>query len=90
MEQINALTEHQEAGRSKPWAVADAPESYTDRLVASLVGIEISIAKIEGKVKASQNQPEQNKTSVLRALAEEQPGAPMALLMNTVLNDHGD
>ena len=90
MEQINALTEHLEAGRSKPWAVADAPASYTDKLVASLVGIEVAITRVEGKVKASQNQPEQNKASVLEAMAEEQPGESITALMHEVLQSRTD
>ena len=85
LEQLNLLTDQNESQRSAPWAVDDAPEAYTRGLMASLVGLQVSISRIEGKTKASQNQPAQNKASILDAMASEQPDAPLTKLMQDVL-----
>ncbi len=66
--QLEALTDHHEANFSRPWAVADAPHEYTEKLIVSIVGIEIVITRLSGKWKVSQNQPEQNQASVIEGL----------------------
>lgn len=67
--QLNALTTQQEAKLEQPWAVDDAPLSYTDQLIKhAIVGIEITITRLEGKWKVSQNQPSENQSSVVEAL----------------------
>lgn len=71
--QINELTDHQEAGRAHPWAVNDAPESYIQSQLRGIVGIEIPIAVIEGKWKVSQNRPEPDRRGVAEGLAEANP-----------------
>jgi transcriptional regulator len=43
------------ARRAQPWAVDDAPEDYLAAQMKAIVGIEIPIARIEGKWKLSQN-----------------------------------
>lgn len=49
---LERLTMRHEAGQPAPWAVADAPRDYIDRLMAAIVGIEIRIERFEGKWKA--------------------------------------
>ena len=67
--QLNALTTQQEARFEQPWAVDDAPLNYTDQLIEhAIVGIEITITRLEGKWKVSQNQPSENQCSVVEAL----------------------
>ncbi|MEM9335861.1 MAG: FMN-binding negative transcriptional regulator [Pseudomonadota bacterium] len=85
--QIHDLTERNEKSRPEPWAVSDAPDNYTRVLLASLVGLEVSVSRIEGKTKASQNQPERNKVSILGAMSEEQPDTALSGLMRRVLDD---
>ncbi len=65
---VEALTTSQEAGQPTPWAVADAPAEFTAKLIGAVVGLEIEIIRLEGKWKASQNQPAANKASVIAAL----------------------
>jgi len=62
--QIGELTAAAESGSEHPWQVGDAPEEYIHNLLKALVGVEIPIARIEGKFKVSQNQPEANWQSV--------------------------
>jgi transcriptional regulator len=63
--QIEALTRHKEAARDEPWAVGDAPEDFLAAQIKGIVGVEIPIARIEGKWKMSQNRPEPDRRGVV-------------------------
>ena len=71
---VTALTSRMEDTRPEPWAVADAPAEYIDKLLNAITGIEIPIRRLEGKWKVSQNRPAQDRLSVAEALT----GHPMA------------
>ena len=77
--QISALTTSNEAALPQPWAVSDAPADYIDKMLGAVVGIEISITRLLGKWKVSQNQPAENRASLIAAL--EKSGDPMAGLI---------
>ncbi|OZG71642.1 transcriptional regulator [Hahella sp. CCB-MM4] len=81
--QLEAFTSHNEAEFDEPWAVSDAPVEYTDKLLSAIVGIELEITSLTGKWKVSQNQPAQNKTSVISGLSRtgQQRDAEMASLV---------
>ncbi len=83
--QLELLTNQNEASFPKPWAVADAPHEFTEKLLASIVGIEMEITKLLGKWKVSQNQAPQNQESVINGLnSSNQSGAlNMANLVKT-------
>jgi len=66
--QLEALTTHNEASFPQPWKVADAPHEYIEKIIGSIVGIEIVITKLYGKWKVSQNQPAKNRTTVIEGL----------------------
>jgi transcriptional regulator len=61
---VRRLTAQHESGMDDPWSVEDAPTDFIDRLVQAIVGVEIKIETLTGKLKASQNQPERNRASV--------------------------
>lgn len=65
---LHLLTTRHEQGRDTPWSVADAPADYIDRLKSAIVGIEIRLERLTGKLKASQNQPEANRAGVKAGL----------------------
>ena len=75
--QISALTATNEAALPQPWAVSDAPTEYIEKMLGAIVGIEISITRLLGKWKVSQNQPAENQASLVEALA----GQPMGKLI---------
>ena len=52
---VGALSAAHEAGREQPWSINDAPDSYIDTMLRGIVGFELSVAKLEGKYKLSQN-----------------------------------
>ncbi|MCB9644161.1 MAG: FMN-binding negative transcriptional regulator [Myxococcales bacterium] len=67
-EQLALLTKQQESSFSAPWAIEDAPASFVEGLLASIVGIEIEVTRLEGKWKVSQNQPRKNQDGVVEGL----------------------
>ena len=77
--QISSLTAANEAALPQPWAVTDAPADYIEKMLGAIVGIEITITRLLGKWKVSQNQPAENRTSLIATL--EKAGDPMAGLI---------
>jgi transcriptional regulator len=69
--QIADLTALCEAPRAQPWAVSDAPEPFVAAQLRALIGIEIPIARIEGKWKMSQNRPEADRQGVIAGFRAE-------------------
>jgi transcriptional regulator len=67
---VRSLTTQFESTSISPWSVDDAPESYVERLVRSIVGVEITVASITGSAKLSQNQPEVNHDNVRSSFAQ--------------------
>lgn len=50
------LTAAHEAAQAVPWAMTDAPAAFVGKLLRAVVGIEIPIDRLEGKLKASQDE----------------------------------
>ena len=68
LDMLNRLTAAEEARQEAPWRVADAPASYIDKLLGAIVGIEIPIDRLEGKLKASQDEALQDRRGTVAAL----------------------
>ena len=75
--QIGRLTGSQEARRAEPWAVEDAPADFIAAQIGRIAGLEIPIARIEGKWKASQNRSDADREGVAAGLGDH----PMAGLV---------
>ncbi len=69
--QIDDLTRHKEADRAAPWAVTDAPETFLAMQIKAIVGLEIPVARIEGKWKVSQNRVATDQAGVAEGLRGE-------------------
>lgn len=65
---VSALTDHHEGARAAPWHVADAPDDYIASMLASIVGIELRVERVEGKAKLSQNRSEADRAGVADGL----------------------
>lgn len=65
---LHQLTDQHESGMNSPWSVDDAPADFTERMAQAIVGVEITIETLTGKLKASQNQPERNRAGVKAGL----------------------
>ena len=84
---LEALTNEHETGRETPWAVTDAPADFVDKLLNAIVGIEISVTRLTGKWKVSQNRSLPDRIGVMEGLERDDAGsnAAMAALMKETL-----
>ncbi len=78
LDQLKRLTDRQEAGQARPWRVADAPAEYIDALLHAVVCIEMPIARIEGRLKASQDEAPADRAGTVRGLRASGSGAALA------------
>jgi transcriptional regulator len=58
-----------ENGRKGPWQVSDAPENYINILKKNIIGIEVSIERIGGKFKMSQEMGAGDRQGVIDGFA---------------------
>jgi transcriptional regulator len=68
LENVTALTDHQESARDAPWKVTDAPSDYIAQMVRHTVAFEIELTELVGKFKASQHRPEAERDAVANGL----------------------
>ena len=68
---VRELTDRQEASRSEPWKVSDAPAAYIEPMLKRIVPFEIVVTRLVGKFKASQHRPDSERSAVATALAAE-------------------
>jgi transcriptional regulator len=68
---VSRLTDRHEARRAHPWTVADAPPDYLDAMLKGIVGVELTVTRLEGKWKASQNRGEADRRGVEEGLRRE-------------------
>jgi transcriptional regulator len=64
------LTRTHEAEEPKPWKMGDSPPDYIDAMVRAVVGIEITIERLEGKSKLSQNREARDVHGAVEGLRE--------------------
>jgi transcriptional regulator len=80
---VTQLTVEHESAQAAPWRVADAPAQYIEQMLRAIVGIEMPIARLQGKWKVSQNRVQADRLGVvagLEAQATEQSRAMAALV----------
>jgi transcriptional regulator len=76
---VSRLTDHHEAPRAEPWAVADAPEPFVAGQLKGIVGIVLRIETLIGKRKLSQNRSEADRAGVERGLGASDDAADRAV-----------
>lgn len=54
---LHELAAKYEAGRESPWRMGDLPAAYVHGMLAQIVGFEMTVERLEGKFKLSQNRP---------------------------------
>ena len=76
LQTLHRLTGRHEARQPRPWQLADAPADAMDQMLRAIVGIEITIDRIEGRCKASQDEDLPDRLGTVQGLrADSQPGA---------------
>lgn len=81
---LERLTDTHEAQHPAPWRVGEAPATYIDQLMRAIVGIEIPIDRLEGKLKASQDEALPDRLGTVQGLRD-QPGDEAAAMAELVL-----
>ncbi len=66
---VSALTSLHEQNRAEPWAVGDAPDDYINVMLRGIVGVRLTVERIEGNWKLNQHRS-----------AGDQQGATVGLL----------
>jgi transcriptional regulator len=72
---VTRLTELHESAQAEPWQVTDAPESFIDGMLRAIVGVELTVQRVEGKAKLSQNRSEADRAGVIAGLGASDPVA---------------
>lgn len=86
---LSALTDEHEAGRAEPWRVGDAPAAFTAGLRQAIVGLELRVTRLEGKLKLGQNRTRADRDGVIADLRARGDEASLALAeaMQAVLEE---
>ncbi len=78
-EVVDRLTQHHERPRAERWAVSDAPAAFIASQLKGIVGLRLPIARLEGKVKASQNRSAADRAGVVAGLGESADAGDLAI-----------
>jgi transcriptional regulator len=65
---VGELSDQQEAPYADRWSTVDAPESYMEVMARGIVGLTFEIARLEGKMKMSQNRDVRDRAGVVQGL----------------------
>jgi len=71
LEIVTSLTDHHEIKRAAPWAVSDAPEDFVQGMLNGIIGLELTLTRLQGKWKMSQNRPEADRDGVVDGLRQD-------------------
>ena len=85
LSQVDKLTQHHESAFPRPWSLSDAPASYVEKMLKSIVGLEFKITRLEGKWKLSQNRSEPDRAGVVAGLRQQNAN----LMADLVERPHG-
>jgi transcriptional regulator len=76
---LQDLTDEHERGRAEPWRASDAPPKFTAGLRRAIVGFELRVTRLEGKLKLGQNRTRADREGVIAELSERGDEASRAL-----------
>lgn len=71
---VARLTRTHEAHEPRPWKMGDAAPDYIDAMLQAIVGIEITLTRLEGKAKLSQNREPRDRQGAIEALRQRGDG----------------
>ncbi|MFY9259333.1 MAG: FMN-binding negative transcriptional regulator [Gallionella sp.] len=81
---LQQLTDEHEKALPQPWKL-ELTQTMRERMLGAIVGFEITLNRVEGKFKLSQNRNEQDQRNVMEKLAESEHGKAVAHSMRTNL-----
>ena len=73
---VTRLTTKYEGQRDQPWHVTDAPPAFIDGQLRGIVGVEMTVTRVEAKAKLSQNRGAADRAGTIEGLrGEDDPGS---------------
>ena len=73
---VTRLTTKYEGQRDQPWHVTDAPPAFIDGQLRGIVGVEMTVTRVEAKAKLSQNRGAADRAGAIEGLrGEDDPGS---------------
>jgi len=73
---VTRLTTKYEGQREEPWHVTDAPPAFIDGQLRGIVGVEMTVTRVEAKAKLSQNRGAADRAGAIEGLrGEDDPGS---------------
>jgi transcriptional regulator len=82
---LEALVDTHEASFAQPWRM-ELPGDYMDKMMRAVVGFEIEITRLEGKLKLSQNRSEHDQRRVVEMLASS--ADPLSVEVAAMMESH--
>lgn len=89
MNMLTRLTDTQESANPAPWKVSDAPSDYVKSKLRAIVGIEITIDRLEGRLKVSQDEDPADRHGTVQGLQQipDTQAQAMAALVHKALGE---
>jgi transcriptional regulator len=81
---VTKLTNHHEGKRAEPWSVSDAPEDFIQGQLRGIVGFKLTITRMEGKWKLSQNRSAEDRAGVIDGL--QKGDGPMEAVLASLMS----
>ncbi|KAI9369190.1 hypothetical protein BJX61DRAFT_536619 [Aspergillus egyptiacus] len=88
IEELSRESETNIMGSSSPWEVSDAPVPYTELLKKNIIGVEITIDRLQGKFKMSQEMGQGDRQGVIDGF--ERLGSDVGNGMAALVKERGD
>lgn len=73
LENVRALVDRHESRRDQPWSINDAPRDYIDVQAKAVVGLEMTIERVDAKTKLTQNRSLDDFEGTLAGLSAGEP-----------------
>jgi transcriptional regulator len=73
---VTRLTERYEQGRDQPWRVQDAPPAFIEGQLRGIVGVEMTVTRVEAKAKLGQNRSAADRAGAISGLRAEPGSGP--------------
>jgi transcriptional regulator len=70
---VRRLVARHEGLRPEPWSIDDTPDGYVETMVRAIVGLELTVTRLEAKRKLNQNRSPEDIAGVIAGLQEGSP-----------------
>ena len=82
---VGDLTDLHERTRGAPWAVEDAPDDYIKVMLRGIVGVRMTVERLEGSWKLNQHRIEADQAGAIEGLANDP--APLSSALSEAMRD---